>query len=118
MMDALKYNQLKLYCGADFDFSFRVLIDGTAQNPADVQFKAVDDDGNIVFDNSLGASPVVITVDADDNYLITISQLAAATATVTAPKLNYQVDITLDTGEHDRWMMGEIMCVPDVEDAP
>jgi hypothetical protein len=118
MMDALKYNQLKLYCGADFDFSFRVLIDGTAVNPADVQFKAVDDDGTIVFDNALGDSPVFITVDDDDNYLITIRQPASLTATVTAPKLNYQVDITLDTGEHDRWMMGEFICVPDVADAP
>jgi hypothetical protein len=110
MIKPVKRN-LEIYKGADFLLQFRLKLEDAYINPNDgeVTFKASDKiDGTNVFSFSSTESPVTISIDDEDNYLITVQISATDTADITALELYYEVDFVDAGGVVSRWMLGSI----------
>lgn len=98
------YN-LNMYKGADFVFEFRLKSESDYVNPTVVTFKAAASVGGAaVISKSLVSG---ITIDEDDDYLITITVPLSETDAIAAPKLYYEIDATIGSTRY-RKLMGNI----------
>ena len=112
-MNPEKYN-LNLYKGADFVLEIRFKEDGNYFDPGIIRFKATNKNvspEDVVFDYTSGASPEYITIDASEDYLITIRIPASVGETVNATELLYQINTENDAGEIDPRVIGNIQVI-------
>lgn len=110
MIKPVSFN-LELYQKATFSFSFRIKECGAYVDPSlwQINFRASDaPDGTLVFNKNNYDSPNAgIAVDADDDFLITVTVPAGQT-NVSQDQLYYEVDTTPPSGEVQRRMIGNI----------
>jgi hypothetical protein len=99
--------ELNLYKGADFVFEFTFKIDEVAVNPDLVTFKASSAVGGSSIVSKSTVSSNGITVDSDNNYLITVKIPNSETASITQAKLYYEIDVTKDSTKY-REILGSI----------
>lgn len=105
-MQPVSYNNLKLYKGAVFRFSFRLSRAGSYIDPSDVIFTASDKPGGTeVFNLSYTDSPSFLSVDDDNIWTVEIP--ATDTTDVNYGDLYMQVDAVED-GSRERWITGNI----------
>jgi len=101
-----------LYKGATFKLQFRLKANCA---PVDLTgyaiYMTISDrpDGEEVLSFSTSSSPTYISVDADDDYLITIELPPIITAAISEPgRAYYEIDTVNTDNERDRRLLGNL----------
>lgn len=112
-MEPFNYNDLKIYKGSRFTFSFRLALDGEyIEPPVDIIFTASNGAGGTqIIQKSYSESPTSITFDEDDVYTVELSD--AETDEIEEALLYFQVDTINAAGKRDRWIIGHIKVYDD-----
>ncbi len=105
-----------LYKGTDFKIQFRIKIDGAYIDPENYvfDFKAASKLGaaSNAIEKNTNDDPTPFTIDADDNYLITMEVPGTETEAITETgQLYYQLKETTDGNEMNARMVGIIELV-------
>lgn len=113
------FKDYNLYKGATFKIQFRIKRNGDYVDVSGYEwyFKAADEvNGTLVLEGDNQSSPANISVDADDDYLVTVKFSPTDTDAITQVGcLKYEIDNVLEDGERQRRMMGSINLYEDVE---
>jgi hypothetical protein len=110
MNKPIEYNDLAIYQGTDFVFSFRLSEDGTALNPANISFKiATSPDAVAEVSLSLTDSPPQVELSDEEENIYTVSIPKSQTVDIDPGEYYFQIDVTYeDTDLTDRWMIGAL----------
>lgn len=118
-MSELPVKYLKnIHRGTDFVFQFRFKYDGeyTDLTGSTVFFDVSDSvDGTNLFSFSSADSPETITIDANNNWLVTVTIPRTDTLTITQNELYYQIDKTGTDGLRLRYAIGSLPVLGDAE---
>lgn len=107
---------IRAYRSRDFKFQFRIKCDGSYLDlsTSTVFFNASDGvDGVNVLSYSSADSPAAITIDADDNYLVTVLIDDSVITAITQSELYYEIDIEDASGFREPWLLGSIYVLGD-----
>ena len=107
---------LEMYENVDFDFSFRFMEDGVAQDSSlwEITMLIADRNGAAArFTLSTEGVDPAITVDAGNDYLVT-ARIPAADTNIGRSSLVYQIDVERPDGRKDRYLTGSIAVTRDI----
>ena len=107
-----------LYKGANYIQELRFALDGERVNLTDcvVRFNAAESAGGTnVLSYTSGESPDYVTIDAADDYLVTINIPPSVTEDISNPDLYYEIDIEDAGGIVSRWVNGTITVHEDAQ---
>ncbi len=107
----VKNYNTNLYKGSDFILKLRFKCAGSYVDLTGytIYFNVSDaPSGTNLFSFSSADSPATITIDEDDNYLITISIDASDTSNIVDSKLYYEIDWLTPSGIRERKLVGNI----------
>jgi hypothetical protein len=114
MKSPVSYN-LTIYEGATFTLNFRLKEDGSVVDLTGYSFSFVasekPEQHSKVFDTADSPTKAFITIDEDDDWLVTLTIPAIYTDDITAGELYYNIDATLPDGTIERKLHGSIEIV-------